>query len=56
MGYSDEIIRRASGHTSLESYQRYVKLDPIAIMRLVKNPVFNKNSIKSPQTLVNQGF
>ena len=35
MGYSDEIIRRATGHKSLEAYQQYVKLDPAAVMRLV---------------------
>jgi integrase len=36
LGYSDEIIRRATGHKSLEAYQRYVKLDPAAVMRLVE--------------------
>ena len=36
MGFSDEIIRRATGHKSLEAYQRYVKLDPSAVMRLVE--------------------
>jgi integrase len=36
MGFSDEIIRRATGHKSLESYQRYVKLDPHVVMRLVE--------------------
>jgi len=39
-GFSDEIIRRASGHRSLQAYQDYVRLDPAAIYRLVepKNP------------------
>ena len=36
MGFSDEIIRRASGHRSLEAYQQYIKLDPHAVMRLVE--------------------
>ena len=35
-GFSDEIVRRATGHKSLEAYQRYVKLDPAAVMRLVE--------------------
>jgi integrase len=34
-GFSDEIIRRATGHKSLQAYQTYVKLDPSAVMRLV---------------------
>jgi len=34
-GYSDEIIRMASGHKSLDSYRKYVHLDPSAVMRLV---------------------
>ena len=36
MGFSDEIVRRATGHKSLEAYQRYVKLDPASVMRLVE--------------------
>jgi len=36
MGFSDEIIRRATGHKSLEAYQQYIKLDPSAVMRLVE--------------------
>ena len=35
-GFSDEIVRRATGHKTLEAYQRYVKLDPAAVMRLVE--------------------
>ena len=42
MGFSDEIIRRATGHKSLEAYQRYVKLGPQSVMRLVE-PVEDKN-------------
>ncbi len=34
-GYSDEIIRMASGHKSLEAYRKYVHLDPSSVMRLV---------------------
>jgi integrase len=37
MGYSDEIIRRASGHKDLKAYRNYVKLDPVAVMRLVRS-------------------
>jgi len=36
MGFSDEIIRRATGHRSLAAYQNYVELDPHAMMRLVQ--------------------
>jgi integrase len=49
MGFSDEIIRRATGHRSLEAYQQYVKLDPAAVMRLVENR--HTNDIKSLQGL-----
>lgn len=53
-GFSDEIVRRATGHKSLEAYRRYVKLDPYAVMRLVespKNPKTDKNGTKLAQTL-----
>ncbi|MBW2470338.1 MAG: site-specific integrase, partial [Deltaproteobacteria bacterium] len=40
MGFSDEIIRRASGHKDLKAYRNYVKLDPVAVMRLVRNNEF----------------
>jgi len=36
LGYSDEIIRCATGHKTLAAFQAYVKLDPHTIMRLVK--------------------
>ena len=36
MGFSDEIIRRATGHQSLDSYRAYVRLKPEAVMRLVE--------------------
>ena len=52
MGFSDEIIRRATGHRSLEAYQQYVKLDPSAVMRLVGCT----NDIKSPETLNSTGI
>lgn len=51
MGYSDEIIRRATGHKSLEAYQRYIKLDPYAVMILVGSPKRDKNEIKLTQSL-----
>jgi len=48
MGFSDEIIRRATGRRNLESYQRYVKLDPHSVMRLVSKE--HKNGIKTAGT------
>ena len=45
MGFSDEIIRRATGRKSLEAYQQYIKLDPHAVMRLVKDEHQEKDSI-----------
>lgn len=36
MGYSEEIIRRATGHKSLEAFRRYVKPDPGMVMYLVQ--------------------
>ncbi|MEJ2730881.1 MAG: tyrosine-type recombinase/integrase [Deltaproteobacteria bacterium] len=36
MGFSDEIIRRASGHKSLEAYREYVTLGPQSVMCLVR--------------------
>jgi len=54
MGYSDEIIRRATGHKSLEAYQQYSKLDPSAVMRLVDGQDLKRhtNGIKSAQSLI----
>ena len=49
-GFSDEIIRRATGHKSLAAYQNYVKLDPFVIMRLVETKDYT-NDIKIAQTL-----
>ena len=37
MGFSDEIVRKATGHKSLEAYRRYVRLTPASVMRLVRN-------------------
>jgi integrase len=49
-GFSDEIVRRATGHKSLEAYRSYVKLDPSAVMRLVaSDPKVHTNGIKSSQ-------
>jgi integrase len=36
LGYSDEVIRKATGHISLEAYRTYVKLNPAVVMGLVK--------------------
>jgi len=36
MGFSDEIVRRATGHKSLDAYQQYVKLNAGSVMLLVK--------------------
>ena len=44
MGFSDEIIRRATGHRSLDSYRAYVHLSPAAVMRLVEER--HKNDIQ----------
>lgn len=52
MGFSDEIVRRATGHKSLDAYQQYVKLDPAAVMMLVEKR--HTNDIKSPQILENR--
>lgn len=35
LGYSDELVRTATGHRSLEAYRQYVKPGPAALMRLV---------------------
>ncbi len=51
MGFSDEIVRRATGHKTLEAYQQYVKLDPCAVMRLVIGVELDKNKTKSAQSL-----
>jgi integrase len=48
MGFSDEIIRRATGHKTLEAYQNYVKLDPTAVMSLVSEKR-HTNGIKLSQ-------
>jgi integrase len=52
-GFSDEIIRRATGHASLKAYQTYVKLEPSVVMRLVENSYSSKtdkNGIKTAET------
>ena len=50
-GFSDEIVRRATGHKSLAAYQQYVKLDPKAIMRLTHNKIKKgQNGTKVAQT------
>lgn len=52
-GFSDEIVRRATGHKSLAAYQQYVKLAPSAVMRLVdgQNSKRHTNGIKIAQSL-----
>lgn len=43
-GYSDEIIRRATGHASLEAYRKYVNItDAKPIMNLIRNQNETKN-------------
>jgi hypothetical protein len=42
-GFSDEIIRRATGHASLEAYRNYVRLEPATLMRLADAPKSEKN-------------
>ena len=58
MGFSDEIIRRATGHRSLEAYQNYVKLDPAAVMRLVASEEDKRHTddTKSVQRVDRGGF
>jgi len=58
MGFSDEIIRRATGHRSLAAYQNYVKLDPSAVMRLVDGGSGKRhtNDIKALQMIDRSGF
>jgi integrase len=52
-GYSDEIVRRATGHQSLAAYQRYIKLDPHVVMRLVQENIIktDNSGIKSLSSL-----
>jgi integrase len=51
-GFSDEIIRRATGHKSLEAYRNYVKVGPQAVMMLVaaKDVETDNNGTKSLQS------
>jgi integrase len=41
MGLSDEVVRMMSGHKSLESFRKYVHLNPLSILQL-----FNKTGEK----------
>jgi len=52
-GFSDEIVRCATGHKSLEACQRYVKLDPAVVMRLVDTEKGNADNsgIKTVESL-----
>lgn len=38
-GYSDEIIRRISGHKDLSSYRKYVHLEAVDLMDVVQNRI-----------------
>ncbi len=49
-GFSDEIIRKATGHHSLAAYRRYVNLDASSVMRLVR-PIRHTDDIKPSETL-----
>jgi integrase len=50
-GFSDEIVRRATGHMNLEAYKRYVKLDPHVVMRLVDRKKTDNSGIKTMELL-----
>jgi integrase len=52
-GFSDEIIRRATGHRSLQAYRDYAKLDPSAVMRLVSKTA--KDSTRTSEISSRQG-
>jgi len=54
MGFSDEIIRRASGHKDLKAYRNYVKLDPSVVMRLVESETV-QNRYKNAVNALNSG-
>lgn len=50
-GYSDILIRRASGHLDVKAYQQYIKLGPSSVMRLVQEPKTSKNGNESHLSL-----
>ena len=56
-GFSDEIIRRATGHKNLAAYRTYIKLDPHVVMRLVEDQKTkrHKNGIKTARTRIASG-
>ncbi len=54
MGFSDEIIRRATGHESLKAYRHYVRISDVrSLMRLVEGPQEkrHKNDITAEKNL-----
>ncbi len=52
-GFSDEIIRRASGHASLEAYREYTKkLNPSVVMRLVKSEKRQQTGNEKPEEAI----
>ncbi|MCJ7594016.1 MAG: hypothetical protein MUO52_04495, partial [Desulfobacterales bacterium] len=50
-GFSDEIIRRATGHKDLGAYRNYIKLDASAVMRLVEK-ITDNSRIKTTDKAV----
>ena len=50
MGFSDEIVRRASGHKNLDAFKRYVHLGPSSVMMLVEKG--DKNVLRTPQRVI----
>jgi integrase len=51
-GFSDEIVRRASGHKSLAAYRFYAKPSPASVMMLVEQPDSANCGIKEPEIRV----
>ncbi len=50
IGFSDEIIRRATGHKDLKAYRNYIKLDPHTVMRLFNQKIRDKTATKLVRT------
>jgi len=51
-GFSDEIVRKATGHISLEAYRTYVKLNPSVVMRLVKSEKLIKRDNEKTEVVI----
>ncbi len=55
MGFSDELIRRATGHKSLEAYRNYVNItDPGAVMRLVVGQNAERHKTRTNQPRISK--